>query len=105
VPREVISFVHALNRLLDRLRSAAAAQRAFVADAAHQLSTPLAVLRVETAQALATPHPDELRPTLERLHAAAERGARLAQQLLALARAEGVSADARVVVDLADLVT
>lgn len=91
VPREVVSFVHALNRLLARLRDAAAAQRAFVSDAAHQLRTPLAVIRVETAQALATPHPRELHPALERLHAAAERGARLAQQLLALARAEGMA--------------
>ena len=93
VPREVVSFVHALNRLLARLRDAAAAQRTFVSDAAHQLRTPLAVMRVETAQALATPHPDELHPALERLHAAAERGARLAQQLLALARAEGMALD------------
>lgn len=93
VPREVASFVHALNRLLARLRDAAAAQRAFVSDAAHQLRTPLAVMRVETAQALATPHPQELQPALERLHAAAERGARLAQQLLALARTEGMALD------------
>lgn len=93
VPREVASFVHALNRLLARLREAAAAQRAFVSDAAHQLRTPLAVMRVEAAQALATPHPAELQPALERLHAAAERGARLAQQLLALARTEGMALD------------
>jgi len=93
VPREVVTFVHALNALFARLREAAAAQRAFVADAAHQLRTPLAVLRVEAAQALESPHPAELRPALERLHAAAERGARLAQQLLALARAEGAALD------------
>jgi len=91
VPREALGFVHALNRLLARLQHAAAAQRAFIADAAHQLRTPLAVVRVEAAQALATPHPEDLHPNLERLHAAAERGARLAQQLLALARAEGMA--------------
>lgn len=89
VPREAQSFVVALNDLFRRLREAAAAQRAFIADAAHQLRTPLAVLRVESAQALAQPHPPALQPVLSRLHAAAERGARLAQQLLALARAEG----------------
>ncbi|HEX6707452.1 MAG TPA: sensor histidine kinase N-terminal domain-containing protein [Albitalea sp.] len=93
VPREVVTFVHALNQLFARLREAAAAQRAFIADAAHQLRTPLAVLRVEAAQALATQHSAELRPTLERLHAAAERGARLAQQLLVLARTEGTALD------------
>nr|WP_316643161.1 sensor histidine kinase [uncultured Roseateles sp.] len=91
VPREVVGFVHAFNRLLARLREAAAAQRAFVSDAAHQLRTPLAVMRVEAAEALATPHPQALQPALERLHAAAERGTRLAQQLLALARAEGMA--------------
>lgn len=93
VPREVAGFVHALNRLLARLREAAAAQRAFVADAAHQLRTPLAVMRVEAAEALAAAHPPALHPALERLHAAAERGTRLAQQLLALARAEGQAID------------
>jgi two-component system sensor histidine kinase TctE len=93
LPGEVASFLHALNRLLERLRHAAAAQRAFVADAAHQLRTPLSVLRVEAAQALSTPHALELHPALERLHAAAERGARLAQQLLSLARTEGTALD------------
>ncbi|MBX3641644.1 MAG: sensor histidine kinase N-terminal domain-containing protein [Rubrivivax sp.] len=93
VPREAQSFVVALNDLLRRLREAAAAQRTFIADAAHQLRTPLAVLRVDAAQALAQPHPPELQPVLSRLHAAAERGARLAQQLLALARAEGAALD------------
>jgi len=93
MPQEVLGFVHALNRLLARLHEAAAAQRAFVADAAHQLRTPLSVMRVETAQALATPHSPDLHPVLERLHAGAERGSRLAQQLLALARAEGAALD------------
>ena len=93
VPREVVAFVQALNGLFDRLRAAAAAQRAFIADAAHQLRTPLSVLRVEAAQALTGPHPAELHPALQRLHAAAERGARLAQQLLVLARAEGAAMD------------
>ena len=93
VPSEAQGFVHALNRLLERLRQSAAAQRSFVADAAHQLRTPLAVMRVEAAEALARPHPPELHPSLERLHAAAERGSRLAQQLLALARSEGTALD------------
>lgn len=91
VPREVLAFVQALNALFGRLRGAADAQRAFIADAAHQLRTPLTVLRVEAAQALTNPHPAELHPALQRLHAAAERGARLAQQLLVLARAEGAA--------------
>jgi len=108
VPHEVVTFVDALNDLFGRLRDVAAAQRAFVADAAHQLRTPLAVLRVEAAQALDSPHPPALRPTLERLHSAAERGARLAQQLLLLARAEATAIDPtqpQQLVDLSQLVT
>jgi len=108
VPREVVAFVNALNDLFGRLRAAAAAQRAFIADAAHQLRTPLAVIRVEAAQALDSPHPPALRPTLERLHSAAERGARLAQQLLLLARAEATAIDAappEQLLDLSRLVT
>ena len=93
VPREAASFVHALNDLFARLRVAASAQRAFVEDAAHQLRTPLSTLLVESSQALAGPHPPELRPTLTRLHAAAERGAHLTQQLLTMARAEGATLD------------
>lgn len=93
VPREVLGFVDALNGLLARIRDAATAQRAFIADAAHQLRTPLAVMRVEAAQALATPHPEAQQPMLERLHAAAERGARLAQQLLSMARTESFALD------------
>lgn len=94
VPREAVSFVRALNDLFARLRVAASAQRAFVEDAAHQLRTPLSTLLVESSQALARPHPPEMRPTLNRLHAAAERGAHLTQQLLTLARVEGAALDA-----------
>lgn len=93
VPREAASFVHALNDLFARLRVAASAQRAFVEDAAHQLRTPLATLLVESSEALSRPHPQDLRPTLTRLHAAAERGAHLTQQLLTMARAEGATLD------------
>ncbi len=93
VPREVAPLVSAVNDLFGRLRVAGAAQRAFVADAAHQLRTPLAVVRVEAEQALESQPPPALRPTLERLHAATERGTRLVQQLLLLARAEATAID------------
>lgn len=110
VPREVRDFVEAVNGLLDRLDRAAAAQRSFIADAAHQLRTPIAVMRVEAGEALAASReaapPSRVRPLLQRLDAAAERSARLAHQLLSLARAEGASLDRvreRETVDLAEL--
>ncbi len=93
VPAELVVFVQAINGLFARLREAAAAQRAFVADAAHQLRTPLSVLRIEAARALEMAGQTPMRPVLQRLHAGAERGARLAQQLLALARCEGAELD------------
>jgi two-component system sensor histidine kinase TctE len=106
MPRELASFVTALNDLFGRLREAAGAQRAFVENASHQLRTPLAILLSESAQALAQPHPAGLHPTLERLHAAAQRGARLVRQLLTLARTESTSiglADGLAPLDLAAL--
>jgi two-component system sensor histidine kinase TctE len=89
VPLEVAPLVTALNRMLERLRVASLAQQAFLADAAHQLRTPLTLLRTESELALLEPHPPHLAPTLQRLHSGAARAARLANQLLVLARAEG----------------
>ena len=70
------------------MRDAAARQQAFIADAAHPLRTPLTALRTEAELALLEPHPPALAPTLQRLNAASARAARLANQLLAVARAE-----------------
>ncbi len=107
LPREVAFLGTAINDLLVRLGMAAASQRSFLDDASHQLRTPLAVVLSESAQALETPHPEALHTRLLRLHAAAERGAHLAHQLLTLARAEGegvASAAGAQGVDLARLI-
>ena len=87
-PAELQPLVDAVNRLFERVRHAAARQQAFIADAAHQLRTPLTALRTEAELALLEPHPPALAPTLQRLNAASARAARLASQLLAVARAE-----------------
>lgn len=89
VPLEVRPLVEEINALLARLAQAQDAQRRFIADAAHQLRTPLASLRAYADLAGREQHdPDALRHDLDRLHTAAERAARLVQQLLSLARTE-----------------
>ncbi len=88
VPREAAPLVDALNRLLDRLRVAAQAQQAFIADAAHQLRTPLTALHTESELALLEPHAADIDATLRRLHRGSARAVRMAHQLLALARAD-----------------
>jgi len=88
IPREVAPLVTALNDLFARVVTASAAEKAFIADAAHQLRTPLTVLRTETELALLEAHPPQLDGLLRRLHSATTRAARLANQLLSQARAE-----------------
>ena len=92
VPSEIRPLAQAINDLLRRLDNALATQRRFVADAAHQLRTPLTALRLHLDQAaLEARHPGtpaDLRHTLGNLRISADRAARLSTQLLALARAE-----------------
>ena len=88
IPREVAPLVTALNDLFARVVTASEAEKAFIADAAHQLRTPLTVLRTETELALLEEHPPQLEALLRRLHLATTRAARLANQLLSQARAE-----------------
>jgi signal transduction histidine kinase len=88
LPTEVTPLVEELNRLLDRLSAAFASQRAFVADAAHELRSPLTALSLQL-QLLerAQDEPDrELATT--RLRAAMDRATHLVSQLLTLARNE-----------------
>lgn len=100
VPAELHPFIQATNGLFARVREASAAQQAFIADAAHQLRTPLTALRTEAELALLEQPPGAPTATLARIHAAAERAARLASQLLAQARsdagAHGLSSPERV---------
>lgn len=87
-PVEVRRVLHALNDLLWRLAEAMSTQQRFLANAAHQLRTPLAGLQTQAELALRQTDPAELRHTLVKLHEAAARTAHLGNQLLTLARAE-----------------
>lgn len=90
-PAEVRPLVHAMNDLLSRLSAALAAQQRFIADAAHQLRTPVAALKTQTelaARQVRDGQSDEAKATLQHLHTAADHAARLVNQLLTMARAE-----------------
>jgi two-component system sensor histidine kinase TctE len=87
-PEETRPLVGALNGLLEEVSAASRKQQRFLADAAHQLRTPLAGLQAHAELALAQPLPEPSRAQVERVHQATIRTGRLANQLLALARAE-----------------
>jgi two-component system, OmpR family, sensor kinase len=87
---EVASLASTMNELLARLQGALTRQTAFVADAGHELRTPLAVLRTELE--LAGHHhrsPEELLDAIRNAADETDRIARLAEELLFLARSDG----------------
>lgn len=84
-PDEVRPLVREINELLKRLRVAIELQQQFVADAAHQLRTPLAALQAQVEAARGEPLPPGLASTANQLQAAARRASRLVHQLLTLA--------------------
>ena len=88
VPGEAVPLINAFNGLLARLGEVLSAQQRFVADAAHQLRTPLAALKIQLAQALREPEAGRRQELLEHLKISVDRTARLSDQLLLLARAE-----------------
>lgn len=92
-PPEIAPLVGSLNELLGRLEQSMQMQQRFIADAAHQLKTPLAGLRTQAELALRQLSPDELRRSLSQIAASSEQAARLANQLLALARTENSARD------------
>lgn len=99
---EVRALAETLNAMLDRLTAAAAAQQAFVADAAHELRSPVASLRVQLEVERDHPDPAAWPATVADLLTDLGRLERLVSDLLALARAEQGDARARSgLVDLA----
>ena len=103
-PEETRPLVGALNGLLAEVSAASLKQQRFLADAAHQLRTPLAGLRAHAELALAQPLPEASRAQVEQVHQATVRTARLANQLLALARAEPGARSTTAPVELKSLV-
>lgn len=88
VPLEVQPLVATIDALLGRVDRMLAQQQRFIADAAHQLRTPLAGLRLQAERALADPRPESVREALAHVERLSAGTARAAGQLLALARAQ-----------------
>ena len=107
VPQEVAPLVSSVNGLLTRLQDSIATQKRFLADAAHQLKTPLAGLRMQADLAQREgSSADELKQSLKQIGHASVRATHTVNQLLALARAESSGqAVVKQVCDLARLTT
>jgi heavy metal sensor kinase len=86
---ELERLAETLNRMLDRLQSALERERGFVADAGHELRTPLALLRTELELALRqADSADELREAVRRSSQEVDRLSQLAEDLLLIARSD-----------------
>lgn len=82
VPREMDRMVGALNHFMERLSSSNETLRAFMADAAHQMRTPLAALRAQAQMALDDDDPRDMRRSLQSIERNATHMSRLLNQLL-----------------------
>ncbi|CAN7466868.1 sensor histidine kinase [Mesorhizobium amorphae] len=85
---EIRPLIDALNVYMERVRAQMAAQRRFIANAAHQLRTPLALLSTQASYALREGAAEARQEALVALQASSGRLARLAEQLLTLSQAE-----------------
>jgi two-component system sensor histidine kinase TctE len=90
VPEEISPLVRSLNDMLARLAQTIDVQKRFIADAAHQMKTPLAGMRMQAELALRQTDRNEIHRSLEQVAKSSEAATRLVNQLLSLARAENV---------------
>ena len=106
LPDEIRPLVHELNLLFARVRQAFDAQQSFVADAAHELRSPLAALKLQALGLQRAPDDATRDVAVGRLTAGIDRATRLVEQLLVLARQQASVAVGSKVADiaLADLV-
>jgi two-component system, OmpR family, sensor histidine kinase TctE len=88
VHKEVRPLVAALNGTMSRMQQLIASQRRFIADASHQLRTPLTVLKTQAELALRQDDPEALRAIVRSIAGTTDAAVNLANRLLALARVE-----------------
>ena len=104
-PEELQPLLHAMNELLFKVKGAVDERNQFIANAAHQLKTPLAGLKVQAEAALREDSLASTHHALQQISAGSDNLARLANQLLSLARAEPESnAKSMLPVDLVPLI-
>ena len=94
VPEEISPLVRSLIDMLERLSQSIDVQKRFIADAAHQMKTPLAGMRMQSELAMRQSDRGEIQRSLEQLSKSSESATRMVNQLLALARAENQSSHA-----------
>ncbi len=102
-PEEVRPFVHSINELMARLDHSFNAQQRFVADAAHQLRTPIAGLKSQAELAMRQRDPVSIQHAMRQIAVGADRAARLINQLLMLASTEANAPAPFVRLDLGSL--
>ena len=102
VMQEMQPVVRAMNGLFARTRQAFDAQQMFVADAAHELRSPLAALRLQLQMLDRAPDESARRLAAQRLDAGIDRATHLVEQLLALARADSGGREPAAATSLAD---
>jgi two-component system, OmpR family, sensor kinase len=103
VPEEVRPLVQELNELFARVRGTFEAQQHFVADAAHELRSPLTALKLQLQAAERAQDDGQRQSAIQELRAGIERSISLVEQLLALAGQEGPALAVQETVDLEQL--
>lgn len=103
VPKEVIPLVEAVNYHLERHRKLSGEQAQFLADASHQLRTPLAIILTQAQYALRESDPTLVREGLAAIVKQLARTRRLTEQLLSLAHASQIEAMPRELLDMNDV--
>jgi len=97
LPNEITPFVQAINRLLERMNQLMAQQRRFIADAAHELRSPLTALSVQAQNLRQAGSLEAMQERIVPLQAGIERARQLTEQLLSLARIQAETTEDAVV--------
>jgi two-component system OmpR family sensor kinase len=92
LPSEIIPFVEAINRLLSKNSQVIASQKRFIADAAHELRSPITALSLQAQRLEQSSLTDDAREKLNALQAGISRSIHLLEQLLSMARQQDVDA-------------